>query len=447
MTDGDSLAETGDAPQALWVRIVSLAAVAVVVPALLVSLVIVRYPAYSVLDEAPHADYLRRIEDLEVPRVGDRLLQETVADAQCRTIGGRRAQPCGLPEYDPGIMGAQGYQYEAQQPPLYYAITALLRQAARIGPVDSFLVSARLTGIVWLVAGLLVFFAACRRLGCAWWPSILVTLLLGVGPGVLYQSATVNNDAAAILTGSLALFMFAQLRDRVTTTAVVVWSVVAVALVMVKPTGVVAIGTACAALIVDALIDRRLTRRLAVAFVAPVLVGLVAYVGWSAIREGRATVDYDVVLRALLGFKLTDDVPLDDVSHSIGRLLGSYTPAGLPIIPPYVQAPALVVTWPFIAAAFTVFWVRRGGEVAQRLASVALLALLVGGPAFTLLFYFDYSVEDGPNPRYGLSLLPLLFVGGAATYRTRRGLAMFAALAVLLLGPLVFAINWPENRM
>ena len=78
------------------------------------------------------------------------------------------------------------------------------------------------------------------------------------------------------------------------------------------------------------------------------------------------------------------------------------------------------------------------------MASVALLALLVGGPAFTLLFYLDYSVEGGPTPRYGLSLLPLLFAGGAATYRTRRSLFALAVVGLLLLVPLVRVINWPD---
>ncbi len=328
MVDGEPAPDSTDAPASRWARIATVLAVAVLAPAVLVAIVIVRNPTYSPLDEHAHSDYLRRIEQGEIPRVGDLVLQETVADVQCRTQRGQRAQPCGLPSYDPAIVGAAGYQYEAQQPPAYYAVTALLRQVARIGPVDSFLVSARLTGIAWLSAGLLVFFAACRRLGCRWWPTTTATFLLGMGPGVLYQSAAVNNDAAAILTGSLALLMFAQLRDATGRGRIALWCAVAVALVLVKPTGVIAIGAACGALLLDAWLDRRLTPRLGLALGAPVLAGLVTYLAWGVVREARATIDYDVVLEALLSFKMTDQVPLDDTVRNLTKLLQSYAPPG-----------------------------------------------------------------------------------------------------------------------
>jgi hypothetical protein len=404
---------------------------AVVVPGLLLVVVVVRNPTYSPLDEHAHSDYVRRVEDGEVPRVGDRVLQETVADVQCRTTHGRRAAPCGLPEYDVAIVGASGFQYEAQQPPVYYAVTAALRQVTRIGPVDSFLVSARLTGVAWLVGGLLTFFVACRRLGCGWWPTATATVLLGIGPGVLYQGATVNNDAAAILTGSLALLMFAHLREGIGARRLTVWAAVAVALVMVKPTGIVAVGVAGGALLFDAIVDRRLDRRHAIAFLVPVLAGLVAYGAWSSIRAARATVDYDVVLEALLHFKMTDEVPWEDLPRTLTRLLDAYAPIGVPINPPWVQSPATLVMAAFTAVGASALWVARGGAMVQRLAGVALLGLLLGGPAFTVLFYVDYSVEGGPAPRYGLSLLPLVFVGGAWTFRTRRSLIVLLALGGL----------------
>jgi hypothetical protein len=425
------------------VRVAVALLVAVVVPAVLVSLTVVRHPTFSRLDEPAHSDYLRRIEDGEVPRVGDKMLEQTVEDIQCRTVQGNRNAPCGLPSYSTELLGANGYQYEAQQPPLYYVITALLRQPARIGPADDFVTTARLTGVAWLSAGLLVFFAACRRLGCRWWPTTLVTLLLGIGPGVVYQTATINNDAAAILTGSLALLMFATLRERVAAWPLVLWSAVAVGLVLVKPTGVISIAAAAAGLIVDAAADRRLTRRTFAAFLVPLAAGLATYLSWGAVRDHRATVDYDVVLDALLSFKMVDHLPLSDVGAALTRLLGAYAPGALPISPAYVGSAATVLMIFFTAAGLASLWIARGGEPAQRLATVALLALVVGGPAFTVLFYVDYSVEGGPTSRYGLSLLPLLFAGGAATYRTRRALAAMAAVGLVLLVLLVRVIAWP----
>jgi hypothetical protein len=221
------------------------------------------------------------------------------------------------------------------------------------------------------------------------------------------------------------------------------WSAVAVALVLVKPTGVIAIAAASAGLLVDALADKRLTWRAAVSFLVPTAFGLVAYVGWGAVRDARAIVDYEVVLNALLSFKMVDHLPLADIGASYTRFLGAYAPGSLPISPMYVVAPAAILMTFFTASAVAALWAARGGEPAQRLASMGLLALVVGGPAFTALFYFDYSVEGGPTPRYGLSLLPLLFAGGAAAYRTKRSLVLLAIVGVAMLVPLVRVIGWP----
>ncbi len=428
-----------DGPASRWFRASVVVVTAVVVPVVMVLLVMIGHPELSVLDETAHADYLRRVEQGELPRMGDKMLEASVRDTQCRTIGGRRNAPCGLPSYEPEILAAEGYQYEAQQPPLYYVITAGLRQVIRLGPNDDFIATARATGAVWLSAGLLVFWAACRRLGCRWWPTALLTLLLAISPGVLYQSATINNDAAAILTGSLSLLLFAVLRTGVTPRRVLVWSGVAVALVMVKPIGVVAIAVGVAAVVVDAAVDRRLTVRLVGLLALPVLAGLGAYVTWSLLREARGTIDYDVVLDLLLGFKQTDQFPIDDVAGAILTFPGSYASAGAPVSPPAVANPAFIVAIAMMAGASVSLWLPKGGSAVQRAGAVGMAAMLAGGPAFTVLFYIDYSVRGGPAARYGLPLLPLIAAAAAATYTTRRSMAVLGTLGFLMLVPLLTA--------
>ncbi len=428
------------APARRWQRISVVVLVAVVLPSVLVLLVVWQSPEFSPYDEPAHADYLRRIERGELPRIGDKMLEETVREIQCRTVQGRVNAPCGLPSYEPEIIGAQGYQYEAQQPPLYYVVTAGLRQVARIGPADGFVTSARVTGAAWMSAGLVVFFLACRRLRCRWWPTVVVTALLAISPTVVYQSATVNNDAVALLSGSVALLMFALLRQSVDRRAVLVWSVVAVLLVLLKPTGLIAVGVASAALCLDAALDRRLDRRRALSFAIPTLAGLVAYVGWGRVRDARGIVDYQVVLDALLGFKQVDSFPLDDVVASVTRMFRAYASGGIPTSPPYVAETAMVVMLALLAAAMVVLWAPRGGDAMQRVGGVALLALLATGPAITVLFYLDYSIEGGPTSRYGISLLPLLGVAAASTYRTKRALVALSVAGLIVLIALTVAI-------
>ena len=96
MLRGETDPDPTDGPRSRWIRLAVVALVALVVPAVLVSLTVLRHPTFSRLDEPAHSDYLRRIEDGEVPRVGDKMLEQTVEDIQCRTVGGRRNAPCGL---------------------------------------------------------------------------------------------------------------------------------------------------------------------------------------------------------------------------------------------------------------------------------------------------------------------------------------------------------------
>jgi hypothetical protein len=420
---------------------------AVILPALLVADVIVKSPELSVLDEPVHIDYLRRIEQGEVPRIGDLVELETVRDVQCRTVQGRVTAPCGLPldRYYPDMLGAAGYSYEAQQPPLYYVVTAGLRQLARIGPADDFVTTARVTGAAWLSAGLLVFWLAARRLGLGWWTTAAAVTLLAVSPGVLYQTATVNNDAAAVLTGSLCVLMFAELRAKLTPGRVAAWSAVAVLIVLIKPTGVVAVAAAVGGLLLDALLDRRLSVRSAIGYASPVLAGVVTYGLWGLVRDARAVVDYEVVLDALLAFKQVDSFPFRDTLNSVTRLVKGYG-GGAAIAPDFVRLQAELVVFVLVGGALGWLWKARGGEATDRLAAVALAVMLIAGPAYTALFYFDYSIRGGPSGRYGLSLLPLLAVGVAGLCRTRRSVVFLFVLAALVAVPLLVAVNYPTTR-
>jgi hypothetical protein len=434
-------------PRSLTVKVLLVVVTAVVLPTVMVTLVAVKSPELSRLDEPVHLDYLRRVGQGEIPRVGDFVLPESIRDAQCRSVGGHRSAPCdlSLESYTPGMLGASGYQYEAQQPPLYYAVTALARQVVRLGPSDDFVLTARLTGVGWLVVGLLLFWSAARRLGLGWWPTAAVAALISLSPNILYQAATVNNDAAAVLTGAAALLLFADLRARPTVARASAWSAVAVALVLIKPTGVVAVAAVCGALLLDALIAGRLRPRLAGVALLPLAAGLLTYLAWGQVRDARATVDYDVVLDALLSFKMVDGLPVGDVVATVTRLLHAYaTPT--PVTPSFVTNPATLVVYALVAASLASLWLPRWGSAPQRLGLTALVLLVLGGPAFTLLFYLDYSVEGGPHSRYGLSLIPLVGAAAAATYRTRRGLALLGGLVALVMVPSLVAILDPGAR-
>jgi hypothetical protein len=151
----------------------------------------------------------------------------------------------------------------------------------------------------------------------------------------------------------------------------------------------------------------RLTWRLGLAYLGPLVAGLVTYEAWGFVRDARSIVDYEVVLNALLSFKMEDHLSLADIGASYTRFLAAYGPGSLPISPAYVVAPAGIVMMFFTGSALASAVDRARGDAApQRVASVALLACWWAArlhpPLLPRLLGGGRS-----DPAYGLSLLPL----------------------------------------
>jgi hypothetical protein len=390
-------------------RIALVAALVIVVaPAALVGAAVKLTPELSVLDEYAHIDYVRRVSDLEIPRIGEHIEPETVQDAACRTIAGRRPSACGepanLPRFD-----AQGYQYEAQQPPLYYTVTAVLRPFIEIGPVNDFVTAARLAGIAWLASGLAVLWVAVRRLGATRQAAVSVVLLAQLSPTVLYQSATVNNDGAMLLIGGLVVLGWDALRRDPTIRRAIPLAVGAALLVLIKPMAVLPVGAAAIALVIGE--DRR--RRLA-ALSGGLVAGTAAaaYFGWNAIRDARAIVPYETVVEALIGFRTkVDSYPIDPVGSSLAEFFSTYYDISSSLIDRrYVTGVATAVAivlliGPTVVAALT------EGDVGLRSLSAGYLAMcLIAPPLLVSQSYFNYNRVGGANERYAIGLLPITFV-------------------------------------
>ena len=81
-----------------WLVAVLFLLVVVAIPATTSALAVHRFSELSTLDEFAHIDYLRRVEDGNLPRVGDKVLPETARDVACRTIEGRHVGDCQSPD-------------------------------------------------------------------------------------------------------------------------------------------------------------------------------------------------------------------------------------------------------------------------------------------------------------------------------------------------------------
>ena len=104
---------------------------------------------------------------------------------------------------NPNAYAGKGYQYEAQQPPTYYAATAAIRWVGvRVLGVSS-LTAARLGGAVWASLGLLALWVAASFLAIPLMARTIGVMLLASAPVVVYQSSIVSNDAPALFAGSM----------------------------------------------------------------------------------------------------------------------------------------------------------------------------------------------------------------------------------------------------
>lgn len=403
--------------------------------------VAVRFPDRSVYDEAAHVDYVRRAERLEVPRLGDRLSPQTVDVLVCRD--GREG--CAAAAEGPAQLGADGYQYQAQQPPLYYLVTAALRRLVALGPSGDLLLTSRLTGAAWLGIGLAVLWTALLRLRVR--PAALATILVValVSPAGLYHSSTVTNDAALLLLGSLALHYLLDAAGPASGARVASWSAVAAAAVWTKPQIVLAF----AAMGLAAALRRDRPGRRPVSddlWALPVVVGGLAYLAWSAVASARSTVDSDVVYDALLGFKQTDAFPVEDALAQLDGLVGAYL-GPTPLTTGFVAGVAALVLYVIVASDLRAVLERGRATFVGTAAGVSLLATVLAGPAFTALFFLEWEVGGGPSPRYGLVLLPGMLLGLVDVTRHRGGRTLVQVLAAALAVALLALIADPALRL
>ena len=183
----------------------------VVLPTAVAGSVIQRHSQFSPIDEQAHFDYVERLYSHGIPVLGDRLLPSTLKEIACRgtALPGIRTPPCDSPSFRAKDFPGRGHQYEAQQPPLYYAIAApiakVVEKVVGLGPVGS----ARIVGVLLLIAGLLLSWHVAMIMKISRLTSLAGIAVMGLSPGVVYYSAMVTNDSAGILCGALVCYVAA----------------------------------------------------------------------------------------------------------------------------------------------------------------------------------------------------------------------------------------------
>ena len=166
------------------------------------------YRRIGPLDELQHIDYVDKVGHLGFPRFAEPVGQRALAATACRHLDAVfRIPHCGQTPYQPADFQEGGQSYEALQPPLYYAAVGVPSRILASLPGGNEVGVARLLGALWLGGALCLMLAVATRLGASTWPTVAVLVALASTEQVLYLHSTVNNDATALFTGALCLWV------------------------------------------------------------------------------------------------------------------------------------------------------------------------------------------------------------------------------------------------
>jgi hypothetical protein len=419
--------------------------VCVVAPVTLVALQIDANPKFSPIDEAAHFDYVDRIADGEVPRQGQELLPGTLRTVACtgNALAGARTPPCTAPALRPEQFPGGGTQYEAQQPPTYYAMTVPIRWVTQhVLGVGNRLDATRAASIVWLVAGLLLAWAAGRVMAIDPVPLGAALLLIAGAPTVIFITGSVSNDVTAVPAGAMVALVAALAYRREGPRVPVALFAAGLAAAALKTSNIMAVGVVSALFAISAARAARgrpagaIARRWARDGGALLLGGVVAVCTWVLIHRSLALIDlrdepaFEALRRSphTLGVVLREAVAvLQPLTADLAVALVSAATLDREVQKPLYALLAFVVIAGGLAGLFVT--PRRWPHV---LGLVAVPALYLGGVALGLSLVVTYQIDPGLGGRYGLSIAPLLVLALAGALEGRWAQRAVAALGVAL---------------
>lgn len=393
---------------------------------LMVGLHLNAYPTFSPIDERQHVDYLYRISRGDLLRMGEQIGQEALRDEACRGLDWDlfTPPPCHpIRPYNPDVYPDLGYNSAHIHPPTYYFLTNLVADSFRTTGISrDFVSSARLSGGLWLGLGLLVFWYVASKLHIHPLGRVIAMVLMATTPTVLHASATVNPDSTALLAGGLLLLatlVWERKRGR-TILLVPLGAVLAVAL---KVTNILVVGATALYLIIRWWLAWRSTRNepgvtrgyLGAAAVL-IVAGLASTLLWMMMHNALIRVPFD---------PQTEQFRVESLSADaiVGQMLALVTPVRDPWLPPFLNNAAVkgifqLVNLGLVAAVFGAVMFGSPRRSTTVLAISGALVILGSGALLTVL---NYMLNSGTYvaipPRYGMSVIPILFLGLASALR------------------------------
>jgi hypothetical protein len=401
-------------------------------------------PRFSPIDEAAHYDYVNRLAEGSIPRQGDRFLPSTLRTVACRgtVIDHPRLPSCDARRLPYRLFPGGASQYEAQQPPTYYALTVPLRWIIQhVLRVPNQLDATRAAGIVWLIAGLLLCWAAGRVMDIDAFPLGAALLLLAAAPAVVYQSGYVTNDATAIPAAGLVALVSALAYTRNGPKLPIALFAAGFFAAASKTTNLFAVVVLSAMFACAAIAQRAGTER----WTATVhrwwrngglllTGGVTAAVLWLVVHRARALIDLrdEPAFGVLRGSPITPGLIGREAVNLLQPLTGSVLSADT--LDHDVQAPLFAALRLLLIAAGVggLFVSPRGWQ--HVLGLITVPALYLGGLLFGVSQVLSYRIDPALASRHAMSLAPLLILVLAASVVGKWAARAVALFALALFG-------------
>ena len=431
-----------------------------VVAAGLVILHVAAFRPLSPVDEMQHLDYMLRVGSGDLVHRGDLLLEETRQIAACRgfdpDLSGMLApqweEPrCGDESLRPDQFPQLGFNTAWRHPPTYYVISAGLSSLIELFPgVGDTLSAARLSGVVWAVATVVLLWSLFGRFAIPAPNRVMLILFLIASPAVLFYLSVVTEDATAVAAGAGVLFAArAWQQGRAPRWVPMAAAGVAVALKWTNLAGVaVAVGFLIAA---ELLGDRDKVRdavKMGLAITASCLLTIGA---WYVAQEALADVPSEDI--PLLEQQAVDSL---DAGRTIGQTRQLVTPLRVEYLPDALEHDGIYLVVLVADAALIAILLFRSvirtkspavkkapvskkrAQVesedpwswSQPLALATGSVMLLGGVGFVLVGFFAFGVFNQVQPRFGLSLLPAAFLVIGSALRSPAGRLAIGPIAV-----------------
>ncbi len=367
--------------------------------------------AMSRIDEPTHADFAYQVAHGHIPAKGDVIAPEIRSIWACMGQERYSLPVCGAQPW-PWLFPYKADQYNFSHPPLYYVTVGLPARAVEAVTPLNFIEAGRLTGILWLTAGMFMLYVALRRWKVDPAIAMVAPLLLVSFPRVLHASTTINPDATATLGGALALWLAAKIfleDDHGWLLPVIFTGLVG----MLKFINTIPFVALVILAIARALRDHGFKGLRRAHWVLPLAVAaaiILPYIAWGLFQAPRGDMSWE---NPLVGINTRDVLGLPG-SEWIETLFVGFNLAS----DYYVQPPldiALLVAWTrllnvLVIGAMMAMVVAFAKEPARRSLGWLLGTGAVLYPlAVQIQAYMNTSVPQYfPNPtgRYGLALIP-----------------------------------------